>query len=113
MIAPQQLRKPSNWQGFELLCKKLWGEIWKCEDTIQRNGRRGQTQNGVDIYGMPQGAVSYYGIQCKGKDEYTNAQLTKDEIDQEIEKAQSFKPALKRFIFATTSNKDSEIEEYI
>lgn len=65
MKAPQQLRKPSNWQDFELLCKKLWGEIWKCEDTIQRNGRQGQKQNGVDVYGMPQGITSYY----KGKDE--------------------------------------------
>lgn len=113
MIAPQQLRKPSNWQDFELLCKKLWGEIWKCEDTIQRNGRQGQKQNGVDVYGMPQGITSYYGIQCKGKDEYTHAQLTKEEIDREIGKACGFIPALKRFIFATTSNKDSEIEEYI
>lgn len=113
MKAPQQLRKPSNWQDFELLCKKLWGEIWKCEDTIQRNGRQGQKQDGVDVYGMPQGSACYYGIQCKGKDEYTHAQLTKEEIDREIEKARGFKPALKRFIFATTSNKDSEIEEYI
>lgn len=60
-----------------------------------------------------QGITGYYGIQCKGKDEYTHAQLTKEEIDREIEKACGFNPALKRFIFATTSNKDSEIEEYI
>lgn len=113
MIAQQQLRKPSNWQDFELLCKKLWGEIWHCEDTIQRNGRLGQKQCGVDVYGMPQGITGYYGIQCKGKDEYTHAQLTKEEIDREIAKATNFKPCLKRFIFATTSNKDSNIEEYI
>lgn len=113
MNAQLQLRKPSNWQDFELLCKKLWGEIWKCEDTIQRNGRLGQKQNGVDVYGIPLGRSQYYGVQCKGKDEYTHAQLTKTEIDNEIEKACNFKPALKRFIFASTSNKDAEIEEYI
>ena len=28
MIAPMQLQKPDNWQDFESLCKKLWGEIW-------------------------------------------------------------------------------------
>lgn len=113
MIAQQQLCKPSNWQDFELLCKKLWGEIWNCEDTIQKNGRQGQKQCGVDVYGMPKGITGYYGIQCKGKDDYTHAQLTKNEIDCEISKALEFKPSLKRFIFATTSNKDSVIEEYI
>jgi hypothetical protein len=53
MIAPTQIRKPENWQDFEKLCKKLWGEIWDCSDTIQRNGRSGQNQNGVDIFGLP------------------------------------------------------------
>lgn len=37
MIAQTQLKKPSNWQDFEKLCKLLWGEIWICEDTIKRH----------------------------------------------------------------------------
>ncbi|MEG1749325.1 MAG: hypothetical protein RR249_06515 [Tannerellaceae bacterium] len=113
MIAPTQIRKPENWQDFEKLCKKLWGEVWNCSDTIQRNGRSGQKQCGVDVYGLPKGEVAYYGIQCKGKDDYTNSQLTEKEIDAEIEKALNFKPKLKRFLFATTANKDVSIEEYI
>ncbi|WP_289161335.1 hypothetical protein [uncultured Parabacteroides sp.] len=113
MIAPTQIRKPENWQDFEKLCKKLWGEVWDCSDTIQRNGRSGQKQCGVDVYGLPKGEIAYYGIQCKGKDDYTNSQLTEKEIDAEIEKALNFKPKLKRFLFATTANKDVLIEEYI
>lgn len=113
MIAPTQIRPPENWQDFELLCKKLWGEIWNCPDTIKRNGRSGQEQCGVDIYGAPNGGVEYYGIQCKGKDNYTHAKLTTKEIDDEITKAQSFKPVLKAFYFATTAVKDATIEEYI
>lgn len=113
MIAPTQIRKPENWQDFEKLCKKLWGEVWNCSDTIQRNGRSGQKQCGVDVYGLPKGEIAYYGIQCKGKDDYTNSQLTEKEIDAEIEKALNFKPKLKRFLFATTANKDVSIEEYI
>ncbi len=113
MIAPTQIRKPENWQDFETLCKKLWGEIWDCSDTIQRHGRTGQCQHGVDVYGIPKGENAYYGIQCKGKDEYTHSQLTKQEIDNEIIKAKSFKPSLKRLIFATTANKDANIEAYI
>ncbi|MBR4325813.1 MAG: hypothetical protein IKP73_09850 [Bacteroidales bacterium] len=112
-LASVQIKKPSNWQDFEKLCKKLWGEIWNCPDTIKRNGRSGQLQNGVDIYGIPKGETCYYGIQCKGKDDYTNSILTKKEIDAEIQKAINFQPRLKQFIFATTANKDVTIEEYV
>ena len=106
------IQKPENWQDFESLCKKLWGEIWECAE-IKKNGRSGQKQNGVDVYGIPKGEDRYYGIQCKGKDDYTNAKLTEKEVDAEIEKAKEFKPPLKKFYFATTANKDASIEEYI
>lgn len=108
-----QLRKPENWQDFERLCKVLWGEIWECPDTIKRNGRQGQAQKGVDVYGIKKGECVYRGIQCKGKDDYTNSQLTESEIDSEIAKALLFTPKLKSFYFATTANKDAHIEEYI
>lgn len=108
-----QLRKPENWQDFERLCKVLWGEIWECPDTIKRNGRQGQAQKGVDVYGIKKGECVYRGIQCKGKDDYTNSQLTESEIDSEIAKALLFTPKLKSFYFATTANKDARIEEYI
>ena len=113
MIAPTQIKKPKNWQDFEMLCKKLWGEVWDCSDTIKRNGRSGQKQCGVDVYGVPKGENQYYGIQCKGKDDYSNSVLTTAEIDSEIKKAKEFKPALKQFIFTTTANKDVSIEEYV
>jgi len=112
MEAKKYLRKPENWEDFESLCKKLWGEIWDCME-IKKNGRKGQTQNGVDVYGIPKGEKSYYGIQCKGKDEYSHKPLSKGEIDNEIELAKSFKPPLAKFYFATTANKDSKTEEYI
>ena len=113
MIASTQIRKPENWQDFEKLCTILWGEIWHCQDTIRRNGRSGQAQHGVDIYGIPEGKDGYYGIQCKGKNDYTQSELSKTEIDEEIEKAKSFNPKLKMLIFATTAPKDADIEEYV
>lgn len=113
MIAPTQIRKPENWQDFEKLCKKLWGELWKCSSSIKRNGRSGQNQCGVDIYGMPLGETTYFGIQCKGKDDYTKSRLTETEIDSEIIKALNFQPPLKTLIFATTADKDANIEQYI
>jgi hypothetical protein len=107
------IQKPENWQDFETLCKQLWGEIWDIPMKIKKNGRNGQPQAGVDVYGVPKGEFNYWGVQCKGKDDYTNAKLTEKEIDIEVTKAQDFKPALSVFIFATTMNKDSSIEEYI
>lgn len=112
MEAAKSLRRPTNWQDFENLCKKLWGEIWSCAE-IKKNGRAGQSQNGVDIYGIPRGETEFYGIQCKGKDEYSDKQFTEKEILKEIENAKNFKPCLKKFYFATTALKDAFIETII
>src|SRR6185312_4096037 len=102
--------KPVYWTDFEDLCKRLWTEIWQYPET-KKHGRSGQPQWGVDIYGRPSGG--YVGIQCKGKDEYSHQQLSKQEIDEEISKATLFQPALTKFYFATTSNRSTVIDTYI
>ena len=110
MKISQTLRKPENWQDFESLCLLLWREEWKSED-IKKNGRNGQAQKGVDICGHRDGENEYSGIQCKCKP--VNKALTTDEIDDEIDNAKAFKPALKRLVFATTADKDASIEEHV
>jgi hypothetical protein len=112
MEASKSLRRPTSWQDFETLCKKLWGEIWSCPE-IKKNGRPGQSQNGVDIYGIPKGENQFYGIQCKGKNEYTDKQFSDKEILKEIENAKHFKPDLKKLYFTTTALKDAHIETFI
>lgn len=113
MNAPKTLRPPENWQDFESLCKKLWGEIWQCPE-IQKNGRLGQDQSGVDVFGTPYNDPdNYYGIQCKGKNEYSNSKFTEDEILKEIAKAMEFKPPLKKYYLATTAQNDSKIQEFV
>lgn len=109
----KSLPPPENWQDFESLCKKLFGEIWNCKHTIKKNGRLGQPQTGVDIYGKPKGEPDYWGIQCKGKDNYEEKKLTEKEIDSEIQKALKFEPKLKTFIITTTASKDVTIEKYV
>ncbi|HEX4372081.1 MAG TPA: hypothetical protein VHZ50_02140, partial [Puia sp.] len=108
----KKIQRPENWQDFESLCKMLWGEIWECSE-IQKNGRSGQSQNGVDVCGIPKNENGYFGIQCKGKDDFSNANLSFDEINLELDKAKKFTPPLKKFYFATTAKKDVNIEEYI
>jgi hypothetical protein len=109
----KSIPKPSNWQDFESLCKMLWGEMWSISDKIKQNGRLGQGQAGVDVYGIPKGNSKYSGIQCKGKSDDLKSKLTTKEIDKEIENAKTFKPELETFIFATTSNKDVKLEQYV
>lgn len=110
MKISQTLRRPANWQDFESLCLLLWREEWKSDD-LKKNGRNGQAQNGVDISGHRECENEYSGIQCKCKP--GNKPLTQDEIDEEIENAKAFKPALRRLVFATTADKDAVIEEYV
>lgn len=112
MEASKTLRRPANWQDFETLSKKLLGEIWNCPD-IRKNGRNGDNQHGVDVYGIPEGDPEYFGIQCKGKDEYTDKQFSEEEILKEIEKAKTFEPPLKKLYFATTAVKNADIEQFV
>lgn len=111
-MTKKQLRKPEYWTDFEDLCKRLWTEVWEYPET-RKHGRNGEAQQGVDIYGRNKGTNGFIGIQCKGKDDYSNKQLTEREIDKEIENAKDFKPLLSKFYFATTSNRSAKIEEYI
>lgn len=113
MKAQTQILPPSNWQDFEELCKRIWENKWNSPDDIIRNGRLGQSQNGVDISAYVESKKGYCGVQCKGKDNFTNKQMTIAEIDEEINKAKNFKPALKSLTFATTAPKDTTIEEYV
>jgi tetratricopeptide (TPR) repeat protein len=105
-----QISPPANWQDFETLCCDLWRSIWKDPNT-QKNGRWGQPQHAVDICGRPNQEDSWAGVQCKGKDNYTNKSLAEKEVRDEVEKAKSFEPKLSQFIIATTGPKDTKIEE--
>ena len=106
-----QLPPPANWQDFESLCCDLWREIWRDPNT-QKNGRKGQLQYGVDIFGQPHQKSLWAGVQCKGKDSYTDKILTDKEVRREAKKAKKFKPRLSQFIIATNSPRDAKIQEF-
>ncbi len=98
---------PKSWEEFEDMISDVIQIAWKDPFTI-RHGRQGQKQDGVDIYGKPYYLNgSYAGVQCK------NTTISKEDIKEEIKKAENFKPPLKEFIVATTSKRDSQIQEDI
>lgn len=113
---PQQLNlpPPGNAQDFEDLCCALWEIEWNCAD-IQRHGRSGQKQYGVDIFGRPAGLQSYHGIQCKVKssDGRSRPLLTRAEVDYEVEQAQQFRPPIEHLIIATTAPEDTQLQQYV
>jgi hypothetical protein len=105
-----QIRPPNNWRKFESLCCDLWRVIWKDPD-IQKNGRQGQKQDGVDIHGRLNNGNSWGGIQCKCNEQNPDKKLTERDVIKEVQKAKNFEPRLSKFIVATTGPKDAKIEE--
>lgn len=105
------LQYPSNWSDFQDLCFQLWKEMWGDPNT-HLNGRNGQSQNGVDIWGKKKFDHDYSGIQCKGKNGNYQSCLTTAEIDNECKKAVKFQPNLKSFIMATTSPRDVTVQQH-
>jgi tetratricopeptide (TPR) repeat protein len=110
MVSALQLPPPKNWQDLETLARDLWRAIWGDPNTT-KNGRSGQAQHGVDIYGRPGQGSKWAGVQCKGKDDYPGGELTENELRAEVEKAKHFKPALSSWILATSAKKDANLEE--
>jgi len=117
MIAPTNIHPPKNWQDFETLCLKLWGEIWQIPHEIEFNSDNSQGQQGVDIYGLIDNGLSFYGIQCKNKKlnliDGSPNRLTISDVQAEIDNASNFKPALRKLIIATSLPKDQKLEEYV
>jgi hypothetical protein len=106
-ISSLQLPPPKHWQDFETLCCDLWREVWN-DPNAQKNGRQGQAQHGVDVFGRSRDRL--VGVQCKGKDNYTNQKITEEELRDEVTKARSFRPALAEFTVATTAPRDVAIQ---
>ena len=102
---------PKNWQDFEMLCHQLWKDIW-ADPNAQRNGRHGQAQHGVDIWGRPAYRAWYAGVQCKDKDAKLGSELTSNELENECENAKEFRPEIRVFSMATTAARDGKLQEH-
>jgi len=117
MISPTNIHPPKNWQDFETLCLKLWGEIWEIPHEIEFNSDNAQGQQGVDIYGAVDDGAKYNGIQCKNKKlnliDGSPNRITTSDIQAEIDKALHFQPKLNKLVIATSLPKDQKIEEYV
>jgi hypothetical protein len=113
-----EIPPPANWQDFELLtldiCRKKWND-----DYAERNGREGQKQSGVDVYGYNKHTKEQTGVQCKKRKNKLNgvvapsSSLSEQEVDEELKDARSFTPSLDRYVIATTSPRDNDLQEHV
>jgi Restriction endonuclease len=107
-LSNTSLPKPKNWQDFESHTRVLFACILNDPDT-QKNGRSGQKQNGVDVYGYRDKRVDcLIGVQCKKKFE---TQVTEEELRAEVDNAKKFTPPLSEFILITTAPRDQKIQQ--
>ncbi len=105
-LSNTSLPKPKDWQDFERKTRELFACVLADPNT-QQNGRSGQQQHGVDVFGYrtPDCLV---GVQCKKKYE---KEVTDKELRSEVDKAKEFEPELSEFILITTASRDQKIQK--
>ncbi len=99
-----------NWQDAQRFFCDFFKAKWKDPNT-QQNGRSGQAQHGVDIFGQVDGGTKWAGVQVKGMDDFAKQKVTAKELRAEVNKAKTFQPPLSQFILATTAARDGRIQE--
>lgn len=110
-FAATSISPPKDWQAFERKSRLLF-ELSLGDPHTQNNGRTGQPQHGVDIFGRRGGAAGHYvGVQCKGKDTAYGRAVTERELRNEVKKSAGFVPAIREFILITTAPDDAKIQE--
>jgi tetratricopeptide (TPR) repeat protein len=106
-LANVSIPKPKDWQSFERSITVLMACVLDDPNTTG-NGRSGQPQSGVDVYGYRNRELAeLVGVQCKKK---MDAKVTEKELRDEVGKAKKFRPKLKEFILATTAPRDQAIQ---
>ena len=102
--------KITDGEKFEYLCRDIYRNNATYE-LVELNGRRGQTQQGVDVFAREKESGNWVGIQCKCR--ATGKKLTEDDIQTEVNKAKGFNPTITKLSIYTTSDRDVKVQEII
>lgn len=93
---------------FENFCRDFF-EVHKKTTHSQLVGRQGQQQYGVDV--LLTFPNFHEGVQCKKFSFYTG-ELSTNAIDEIVEKATHFKPAISHLYIATTAPRDQKTQRH-
>jgi hypothetical protein len=106
-VLTMELPRPTDAIEFEKIVTEAMQLKWETP-RLQRNGRPGQPQNGVDIWGEDDLGRSV-AIQCKR----TVAAPSISLIDEEISKAETFQPPFTTLYIATTADPDVHLQKRV
>lgn len=99
--------KSKDADEFENLVLDVLARMWRAD--LHRNGRSGQEQHGVDIYGERDGVGgALTGAQCKNV-----GALNMADIQAEVTKAESFTPSLEDYWIVTSVDRDAVLQEKV
>lgn len=101
---------PKTWEQFEELCADTYAADWS-DPALQRYGRAGQVQHGVDIVAR-HGNRWPVGMQCRKKAQWPVATLTVSEVNEAVKDARKFKPPLHSFYILTTAPVDAKLQAH-
>jgi hypothetical protein len=105
-IASANVPAPKSWDEFEDIVLAAAKLRWNSTDFF-RNGRQGQAQNGVDVWGHDDGR--HIGIQCKN----TIGTIKLSSVKEEVANAELFEPKLDRLYIATTAKRDEPLQRIV
>lgn len=107
--ATTDLPRPKSWDEFEDITAEVLKLRWKTPN-VTRNGRSGQAQNGVDIFGRARHLEGQYaGAQCKKLAD----SISWSTVETALIEAEAFEPQLGEFYVATTAPRDVDIQKRI
>lgn len=109
-LSSYHLPAPSDWQAFERFTRDLFSAIWD-DPRTQANGRTGQPQAGVDVFGTNARTGTLEGVQCKGKDARYGHSVTIEEFQGEVSKALTFSPRLSHYYLVTSGVADVKVQQ--
>lgn len=109
-LSSYHLPAPADWQAFERFTRDLFSAQW-ADPRAQANGRTGQPQAGVDVFGTNAQTGKLEGVQCKGKDARYGHSVEVGELQEEVEKALKFEPALSHYYLVTSGVADVKVQE--
>jgi hypothetical protein len=105
-LSSSNIPTPKSWDEFEDIVLAAAKLRWDSPDFF-RNGRPGQAQEGVDVWGHDDGRQ--IGIQCKN----TVGGITFAIVEVEIKNAATFEPPLDRLYIATTAKRDGPLQKKV
>jgi hypothetical protein len=106
-VLTMEIPKPTDPAEFEKIVCEAMQLKWETP-RLQRNGRPGQKQDGVDIYGADD-LERTVAIQCKRTVSAPSMAL----IEDEIAKAGNFQPAPSCLYIATTADPDVHLQKQV